>query len=332
MERDQKSLLEIAEGGFSIKRRIKLRELNIRITTGDFTGIYGLNGSGKSLLAELLAGNLALTAGRAVKRPGLRSAVVSSAERKRMLEEDRHNDDSEFMEGRVDPGRSVNDILKSAGNTPAVDYADELISKFEIRHILNRGIRFLSTGEFRKMMIVRALLSKPDIIILDDPYTGLDIGTRRKLEGLIGEIRKSVEAVVLLSGRLDDLNGTKRLYFLNDGSLSESGRDCIKKMLAQEPPVLKTPSGGPGRSGAAGTDDSRELIRMSAVRMHFYDEIIISDINWIVKSGEHWQITGPNGSGKSSLLSLITGDSPKAYGQELYLFGRKRGTGETVWK
>ncbi|MDC7228034.1 MAG: ATP-binding cassette domain-containing protein [Spirochaetales bacterium] len=325
----RKNLLRISDADLIIKRKEKLKGITLEIFRGDYIGIYGLNGSGKSLLSALIAGGLKISSGSRDEADGLQTEVVSSTERKKMLEEDRHNDDSEFMEGRVDPGRSVRDIL----GTDSSDGEIKRWSKsFGIEHILERGIRFLSTGEFRKMMIVRSILAKPDILVLDDPYTGLDIETRGLLEERLDEIRGEVGSLVLVSGRLDDLNSAHRLFLLQDGSISEHpDLGTIRKESmydTPEMPVFENAEGADKNSSQSET----ELIRLTGVGMSYYDEKILNDINWTVKSGEHWQITGPNGSGKSSLLSLINGDSPKAYGQEIYLFGRKRGSGETVWE
>ena len=57
----------------------------------------------------------------------------------------------------------------------------------------------------------------------------------------------------------------------------------------------------------------------------------LTDVNIAVKKGEIYGFLGPNGAGKSTLLSLITGDNPKGFGQNLFLFGRKKGSGESVW-
>ncbi|HAK45264.1 MAG TPA: hypothetical protein DCO79_05020 [Spirochaeta sp.] len=324
-------LLSLKGAGLSIKRKEKLNDINISICDGDTLGVYGLNGSGKSLLAELLAGNLKNDQGSMELTDGVQAAVVSSAERKRMLEEDRYNDDSEFMEGRIDPGRSVNDIFRIYIDDEDKSDINRYAAMFGISHILDRGIKFLSTGEFRKMMIVSSLLSKPDILILDDPYTGLDLATRTGLHRLIGEIKKEVSALVLISGRLDDLNVCRRLFMLKEGSLKEYASFEHIKSDSREglQPLPSFTEGQPVQ--VVSKPEATELIRMEAVRMSYYENQILTDINWRVVSQEHWQIIGPNGSGKSSLLSLINGDSPKAYGQDIFLFGRKRGSGETIW-
>ncbi|MEJ1789183.1 ATP-binding cassette domain-containing protein, partial [Escherichia coli] len=64
----------------------------------------------------------------------------------------------------------------------------------------------------------------------------------------------------------------------------------------------------------------------------YNDKPVLHHLTWEVKPQQHWQILGPNGAGKSTLLSLITGDHPQGYSNDLTLFGRKRGSGETIWE
>jgi molybdate transport system ATP-binding protein len=70
---------------------------------------------------------------------------------------------------------------------------------------------------------------------------------------------------------------------------------------------------------------------MEKAHVQYGDKIILDNIDWTVKPGECWLLSGPNGAGKSTLLSLITADNPQAYANEIYLFDRKRGSGETIW-
>jgi len=318
-----KILIELDCISKTMKKKLVIDELSLRIEKNSMIGIYGKNGSGKSVLAEILAGNIEIGGGSVISKDGgCRVSVVSSSEKLRLLEQDRRNDDSEFMQGRTDPGRPVRALINSGD--PAGGRWLELVKEFELTKILDRGLRFLSTGEFRKVLLVRALLERPDLLVLDDPFTGLDITMRVELHGLISRIITENQAVVIISGRLSDFNGlTTDIRLLEDGGLREGP---IEKpagpVLLQDAPV-DIPEGRiiPGL----------ELIRMQGVGLSYYELKVLTDISWTVTSGEHWQIRGRNGSGKSSLLSLINGESPKAYGQELYLFGLKRGSGETVW-
>lgn len=318
------NIIELKNITKTVKKKIILDGLNLRIKKDSMSGIYGQNGSGKSLLAEIIAGRIKPDSGNITfKEEGCRVRVVSSSEKLRLLEEDRRNDDSEFMGGRTDPGRSVLTFLSNGGGIDH-EYLTALIEEFEITRITDRGLRFLSTGEFRKILLVKALMEKPDLLILDDPFTGLDLGMRDELKEMISKIGLSGGAVLLITGRHGDFKDlTTDIKLLEDGKIKEGG--AVK-------PVKKTSAVNRGENTAAETAETgRELVRMSGVSLSFYDLQVLTDINWKVVSGDHWQIRGKNGSGKSSLLSLINGDSPKAYGQEIDLFGRRRGTGETVW-
>ena len=322
-------LLKLEKISFSVRGSDILSDVELTISRGDAVAVYGRNGSGKSILAEIAAGRIKAGSGRIIRDEGCRVSVVSSEEKKRMLDEDRYNDDTDFLQGAIDPGRTVERILRDISEERvSSDELEAYIEEFGIGHILNRGIKFLSTGEFRKMMIVRALCEKPDLLILDDPFTGLDISTRRELESLFPALSANTGALMVLSGRRKDFGfcGINRSFILEDGQLREEAADEVTE--GRTSTMHGTDTGSRSRTA---DEDQPELVRMESVSLSYYEEKILNDINWTVTEGSHWQISGPNGSGKSTLLSLVNGDSPKAYGQQLYLFGLKRGSGETVW-
>ncbi len=85
----------------------------------------------------------------------------------------------------------------------------------------------------------------------------------------------------------------------------------------------------PSARHALPTNEPRIVLNNGVVS--YNDRPILNNLSWQVNPGEHWQIVGPNGAGKSTLLSLITGDHPQGYSNDLTLFGRRRGSGETIW-
>lgn len=74
------------------------------------------------------------------------------------------------------------------------------------------------------------------------------------------------------------------------------------------------------------------LIRLKNISVKYLDKPILNNINWTIQKGDFWELRGKNGSGKTTILSMITGENPKGYGQELYIFGNKKGSGESVWE
>jgi molybdate transport system ATP-binding protein len=77
--------------------------------------------------------------------------------------------------------------------------------------------------------------------------------------------------------------------------------------------------------------DSEPVIELHHVTVTYDNHPILDDISWTVRAGERWAVVGPNGSGKTTLLSLVCGDHPQAYSNDVRLFGQRRGTGESIW-
>jgi molybdate transport system ATP-binding protein len=73
------------------------------------------------------------------------------------------------------------------------------------------------------------------------------------------------------------------------------------------------------------------LVQLRRGHVRYEEQVVFERLDFTVMAGQHTLIEGPNGSGKSTLLELLTGDHPQAYSNDLHLFGRRRGSGETVW-
>ena len=80
-----------------------------------------------------------------------------------------------------------------------------------------------------------------------------------------------------------------------------------------------------------GNGVGEDVVLMKNVSVRLGDTAIVENMDWEVHRGEKWALTGPNGSGKSTLLSLVCGDNPQAYRNDISIFGRRRGTGESIW-
>ena len=77
--------------------------------------------------------------------------------------------------------------------------------------------------------------------------------------------------------------------------------------------------------------NAKEMVKLENVNVSYGEKKVLKNINWQLNEGERWLLQGPNGSGKSTLLSLLNGDHPQAYANQIYLFGKKRGSGESIW-
>ncbi|AZQ60558.1 ATP-binding cassette domain-containing protein [Maribacter sp. MJ134] len=187
-------------------------------------------------------------------------------------------------------------------------------------------LRTMSSGEQKKALLRHILESKPDYIILDNPFDSLDHSFQKELKNLLLEVSGDFIFIQLVSRVTDILPFINQFTKLNGDRLESIG---------EMPTVIKPQSDFlNGKIPAAIVPirmDNELLIAFKNVSVSYEDKAILNNINWTVKKGEFWQLIGNNGSGKSTLLSMITGDNPKAYGQNILLFGKRKGTGESVW-
>lgn len=189
----------------------------------------------------------------------------------------------------------------------------------------NRKLRTFSAGEQKKEFLKYCLKQKPDYIILDNPYDHLDQASRKKLTDSLEQLSQSLGFIQLVNRTEDLLPFIENKAQITDDSftikpITISANNFQKTHTTQIPKPLHSYEG-----------NSDILVKMDGVSVSYNERPIIDSIFWTIKQGDFWQLVGPNGSGKSTILSMITGENPKGYGQELYLFGIKKGSGESVW-
>ncbi|MDF3064872.1 MAG: ATP-binding cassette protein [Polyangiaceae bacterium] len=274
------------------------------------TVVTGPNGAGKSSAARALAERV----------PG---AVLLSAETQQAFyEAELAADDSNFQEA-VDPGTSVRELLgEQAREQP-------LFTAFRLEPLWERGYRSLSTGEGRKVLLLRAVLSAPALLVLDDPFDGLDREACAELSRAIVQVAESL-AVVVVSQELPFPEAVREVLVFERqqlafrGSVEAFRARQAKPKRGTAPPVELGSYYEPLASSVL-------LVDLRDGHVSYGGKPVFQGLSFRVSSGQHTLIEGPNGSGKSTLLDLFTGDHPQAYSNDLHLFGRRRGTGETVW-
>ena len=191
----------------------------------------------------------------------------------------------------------------------------ELLRLFHLEDTLDKYIITLSSGELRKFQLVKALMSKPQILILDNPFIGLDAETRQQLRDLLKLIADEQHIdLYLVLAKTDDMPDyvEKKIEF----PLSTPNTQSTLNIPSSQTPPLS----------------SDEVIQMRNVTIRYGERTILKDMNWTVHSGERWALTGQNGSGKSTLLSLVCADNPQSYACDITLFGHRRGeSGISIW-
>jgi len=206
------------------------------------------------------------------------------------------------------------------------DELSRILVLFRYTERLNAQLLELSSGEHKKLQLIKALWLKPQLLILDQPYTGLDAVSRQNLNDLLDE------AV---------LKGLQYILISNDHELPESLnryaeiRDQQLHIRTDAPENVSEDSIRPGELPSflkqAPAFTHPLMVKMTDVNIAYGEKQVLHHINWQINSGERWLLQGHNGSGKSTLLSLINGDHPQSYANELHLFGQRRGSGESIW-
>ena len=187
-----------------------------------------------------------------------------------------------------------------------------------------RKLRTFSSGERKKAFLKYCINQNPDYIILDNPLDHLDQNSREELHIQLEELAKNVTLIQLVNRTADLLPFISNKLQITDNSFVLSPLDTFSNRQIFSLKSVPSP---------ITTIEYLDtvLIEMKNLNVSYDEKPILNNINWTIKKGEFWQLIGPNGSGKSTILSLITGDNPKGYGQNLYLFGKKKGSGESIW-
>lgn len=209
----------------------------------------------------------------------------------------------------------------------------EILAPLKITPLLEKELIKLSNGETRRVMIAKSLLQQPLLLMLDNPFSGLDVDTRKHFNEMVNNIIANGTTVLLVTSPAEVPENITNVLTLEEGAIT--GKYTREEYL--QLPLPATPA-------TIGMDEEKiraivkpaqakfdTIIRMEHIKVQYGEHLILDDVNWIVRPNEKWALLGHNGAGKSTLLSLITGDNPQAYAQHLYLFDRKRGSGESIW-
>ena len=192
---------------------------------------------------------------------------------------------------------------------------------------VKQNLSTMSSGERKKALLKHLLTNKPDFLILDNPFDNLDADTQNELKQKLHDIQNEVSLVQFISRKTDLLPFIDNIFKLELDTLvplkeisPASKPDKIKDVQGRIPPPLERIK-----------FNGKVLIDLNNVTVSYSGRPILNRISWKINKGDFWELRGKNGSGKTTILSMVTGENPKGYGQELYIFGRKKGSGESVW-
>lgn len=324
--------------------------VDFELAEGENIAIVGPNGAGKSLFVDMLTGAHPLFGDEPVYdfSPSKRQYVSDNIKHITFTDSYGENDSTYYLQQRwnqhdIDEETPrVGDILYKATTANGLDtdqaWVEHLYSLFEFRPLLDKYIILLSSGELRKMQVIKALLSKPRVLIIDNPFIGLDTETREQLKNLLGRLcGEQALQIILVLPQTDGLpEFITHVVEVTDKRVSRKmprknfNSDRMAAAEALTPEIDSMMGGLPYRSDP--DFSTGEVVNMKKVRIQYGDRIILNSLDWVVNSGERWAVTGRNGAGKSTLMSLICADNPQSYACDIALFGKRRGSGESIWE
>ncbi len=365
-----KNLITLQNCRIENSREVLVPELSWKMNEGEVWLVIGPNGGGKADFLNALNTNVATGGGFLKITPntdGLFSDIFSdstelvSLERAaRLIQEERENDESDYIEGGVDHGRTGRVFIEEALTSKTCLESEPAVKLCGIEKILDRGLKYMSTGEIRRTLLVRALLSGKQLLILSDPFAGLDIQSRTILLDFFDSIASRVGSD---SGRPHIILGLERWHEVPDAvthvlefadkKVSFCGpRAEYEKLISDRAAGIKSSQEEEKEAFKAGFEElHREtmgvfdmdtglpdntsskdiLVEMNDVNVGWDDHQVLRHLNWSLKRGQHWLVRGPNGSGKTTFLELITGDNMQVFSNDVRIFGNRRGSGETIW-
>lgn len=348
-------------------KQIIIPSLTWTMNAGESWLVIGPNGGGKADFINALDGTLSIVPNVAdesfYSNCFSKSTDLVSLERAaRLIQEEHENDESEYIEGGVDIGRTgrffiaegvCGKIKKGATGNELPSLVHELdrepaVKLCGVEKILDRGLKYMSTGEIRRTLLTRALISKKQLLLLSDPFAGLDIQSRTILLDFFNTIcKKQSPSIILGMERWHEIPdaitnvleftdkqisfcGTRAEYekLLQTRENDEAAERITKKQkFNNDLNEMFETSNSVNKSDSVG----KKLVEMYNVNVSWDDHKVLNNLTWTLNQGEHWLIRGPNGSGKTTFLELITGDNKQVYSNDIRLFGQKRGSGESIW-
>lgn len=190
-------------------------------------------------------------------------------------------------------------------------------------------LKEMSSGEQRKTVLKYLLGQQPAFIVLDNPFDYLDVDAQQELTIILNGWHSKIPIIQLINRERDILPFLTHFITLKENTVTSisSSTSFLSKKKRSPKRNIKTI---PGPLVYIENPDPF-LVRFKNVSVKYGNKPILNNINWDIGPNEFWQLNGKNGSGKTTLLSMITGDNTKAYGQEVILFGKQKGSGESIW-
>lgn len=296
------------------------------------TVITGDNGAGKTTLGTILKKGRYAYGNRLTFAPDVNSVLMLSFTDIHTLS----GMEAQYYAQRLEAtaNEMVPTVAEIIGRAIESEHFIRLCDTLNLRDVASKKINQLSSGELRKLLVINALMAEPDMLILDNPYIGLDAGSRREFDATLVELRETgVSVIMLLCDNADIPAYADALIEMKERTL---GKTIVYKGEIDRIRTRQQETGSGSvelpEAPAWTQTDFRTAFAIRNGHVRYGDHDILREFDWQVDKGERWLLAGPNGSGKSMLLSLICADNPQAYANDITLFDHQRGTGESIWE
>lgn len=345
--------------------------INLEIRQGEQIAIAGDNAAGKSRLIEVLTGHFPLLMNEVKYDFSPSPLRMVSENLKYITFRDSYGDtdgtyyyqqrwnqhdidentptvgqllQEAFRQADESIGRGLSELESQTAQQQRTCLRNKLTEIFHLDSLMDKYIISLSSGELRKFQLTKTLGTGPRVLIMDNPFIGLDAQTRDQLRTLLNQLtQETYLTIILVLSKVDEIPDfithvipieglsilpkvTRQTYqqqLLQQAcpSLSEEKRDKILQLPQKD---LKKEDFYP--------QDGEEILKFNNVSIRYGSRTILKELDWTVNEGEKWALSGENGAGKSTLLSLVCADNPQAYACDIRLFGHRRGSGESIWQ
>jgi molybdate transport system ATP-binding protein len=345
-------IIKIQDGVTRMPEWRMAEPVNFETNDGEHIAIVGPNGGGKSMLVDIIVGRHPLLmrdpeydfspskkplVADNIKYITFRDSYGSDNDRTYYLQQ-RWNQ-QEIDKDTPTVGDKLEEAYSLAGeDTPKRrELQKHIYEMFHMEHLLDKYIILLSSGELRKFKLASTLFANPRILIMDNPFIGLDAGTRDQLKDLLKELSsENALQIILVLSKSDDIPDfithiveVKNMKVYPKVSRDEyiNNRQAIpNRVLSKnyEQEIIDLPYNN-------NEYHTHEVVKMDKVCIKYGKRTILDQLDWTVMNGERWALGGQNGAGKSTLLSLICADNPQSYACDITLFDNPRGSGESIW-
>jgi molybdate transport system ATP-binding protein len=339
-----------------------LRDISWRLRPGERWALLGDNGAGKTQLLKLLSGDVWPTPGG----PGARNArprgpsaaapnggrqyrvarrpveLIDAKRRVAYVGAELQDKYARYgwnlrVRDLVATGLHRTDILLLPVTPPQARRVSTALRLCGLRRHAAREFLSLSYGQKRLALLARALVQDPDWLLLDEFYNGLDADYRRRIDTVLDAAVRRGQSWVATAHRAGDVpRGTRCMLELTQGRVHAVKRihasDLARlRARAGESPRHPMRAGKPPRARKV-PPSAPVLVRLSQVDLYVDYRLVLRDLDWQLRKGEHWAVYGANGAGKSSFLKLLYGDLSPSLGGRTERAGFPFGSPIAEWK